>query len=256
MGWKHHALSSANLAARAGLSFNQKLPSYYHGHWVWLCKKCWASLYLGYEPYMAEAITANLSRGGTFWDIGANIGLFSLLASKIVGADGNVVAFEPSPDVFALLRANTAGNSLIQVFQYGIGNAEGTMSFAAQGTGSSSSFVQEVTELNRDHNRGQRIENVSVTMRKIDTLLDEMPPPSLAKIDVEGFELEVLRGAERLLSEVRPTLVIEVHPPQLTMSSGSEAALLELLTRRRYQWDIIDRNPNSLYSIVARPHPQ
>ena len=253
MGWKHHALNSANLIMRSGLVFNQKLPSYYHGYWLWLYKKCWASVYLGYEPYMAEAIKANLPRGGSFWDVGANVGLYSLLAAKIVGGNGNVAAFEPSPEVFSLLRANTEGNKLVRIFPYGVGNTDGEMTFAAQGTGSSSSFIEEVTELNRGNNLGQEIRSVSVTVRKIDTLLEKLSPPSLLKIDVEGFELEVLKGAARLLTEVRPAMVIEVHPPQLEMSGGSDDRLLGILAEYSYNWQVIDRNPNSLYTIVAKP---
>src|ERR1700747_3409830 len=121
LGLKHHFFHSSNLVARIGFSFSQKLPAYYYGHWIWLSRRCWTSLYLRYEPYMAEAVKANLSRGDTFWDVGAHIGLYSLFASKIVGSDGNVFSFEPSPDVFSLLRSNTLGNDTIQTFQYGIG---------------------------------------------------------------------------------------------------------------------------------------
>jgi FkbM family methyltransferase len=78
-----------------------------------------------------------------FWDIGANVGMFSLFAARIVGARGKAVAFEPSPDVFDLLRANTDKSRSIQILPYGIGSCDGTMAFAAQGTATSSSFIQE-----------------------------------------------------------------------------------------------------------------
>jgi hypothetical protein len=77
--------------------------------------------------------------------------------------------------------------------------------------------------------------------------------PCLAKIDVEGFELEVLRGASTLLSSSRPTLIMEIHPLQLRLSGGSEALLFQYLKEHGYGWEVIDRNPNSIYSIVAKP---
>jgi FkbM family methyltransferase len=58
---------------------------------------------------MADAIKVHLPRGGTFWDVGANIGLISLFASKIAGPDGRILSFEPSPAVLALLHRNTEG---------------------------------------------------------------------------------------------------------------------------------------------------
>ena len=70
---------------------------------------------------------------------------------------------------------------------------------------------------------------------------------------MEGFELEVLKGAAGLLSITRPTLIMEVHPPQLNLSGGSEELLFQLLTRHGYEWSVIDRNPNSIYTIIAKP---
>ena len=131
---------------------------------------------------------------------------------------------------------------------YGIGNADTLKSFAAQGTSSAASFVEEVTAINR-------AEQVTVTMRKLDTLLDAalFPAPSLVKIDIEGFELEALKGANRLLSSIRPKLLMEIHPFQLTLSGGSEDKLFQSFREHQYHWAIIDRNPNSLYSILAVP---
>jgi hypothetical protein len=92
-------------------------------------------------------------------------------------------------------------------------------------------------------------------MRKLDTLLDAAlsPAPSLVKIDIEGFELEALKGADLLLSSIRPKLLMEIHPGQLTLCGGSEDELFQRLREHQYHWAIIDQNPNSLYSILAAP---
>src|SRR5262249_21386484 len=124
MGYKGSLLSLANRLASAGFFFNRKLPTYYDGYWIWLARNSWNSLFSAYEPYVGRAMKIHLRAGDTFWDIGANIGWFSLLASKIVGSDGKVFSFEPSPDVFNLLSANTRGLNSIRVIQCGVGNAD------------------------------------------------------------------------------------------------------------------------------------
>jgi hypothetical protein len=95
MGAKHQALRTAKLVA--SIVLRQKLPTYFHGQLIWLSKSCWSSVYSRYEPYMADAIKAHLPRGGTFWDVGANIGLISLFASKIAGPDGHVLSLNHHP---------------------------------------------------------------------------------------------------------------------------------------------------------------
>lgn len=250
----HNLVKYGNLALRTALPFSRKLPTRFNGHWIWLSRKSWTSVYLDYEPHIAEALKSGLSRGDTFWDIGAHIGLHSLFASIIIGRHGKVFSFEPSPDVFTVLKGNTFGNKNIQLFQRGISSTDGISLFAAHGTSASGSFVEEVTEVNRHYHPNEPIRKVRVETRKLDTLLSELRPPSLIKIDVEGFELKVLKGSERLLSDVRPMLIIEIHPGQLILSGGSEEAIFNILKRHCYEWKVIDRNPNSLYTVLAQPH--
>ena len=153
-----------------------------------------------------------------------------------------------------MLRCNTEGQN-IQVFAYGIGNADKQTTFAAQGTSWAASFVESVTAINQHYLPAQAIECVPVTMRKLDTIMASEPPPSLVKIDIEGFELEALKGSERLLSVVRPKLLVEIHPKQLALSGGSEDEVFNLLRQQGYKWSVIDRNPNSLYTILAGYNP-
>ena len=134
-----------------------------------------------------------------------------------------------------------------------MGNADTVAAFAAHGASSSASFVEEVTKINQHYLPETPIRKVEVNIRKVDTLVKELGPPRLAKIDVEGFELEVLKGATGLLSTARPTLIMEIHPPQLNLSGGSEALLFQFLKGHGYGWEVIDRNANSLYSIIAKP---
>jgi FkbM family methyltransferase len=243
----------ANSLAPAGFVLSARLPTYYQGYWIWLSRETWTSFYSRYEPRIGEAIKAHLNTGEVFWDIGAHIGLFSLLAARIVGPKGKVFSFEPSPDVFGRLSRNISGLASIRAIQCGVGNSDGSATFAAQGIASSASFVEDVTKINQHFQSDIPIVMVDVNIRRVDTLAKELGTiPRLMKIDVEGFELEVLRGASGLLSNSQPTLIVEVHPPQLKLSSGREEALFQLLKDHGYGWEIIDRSPSSLYSIVAK----
>ena len=229
-------------------------PTFYCGRWMLIPSTMWESLFSRYELAVAQVIRDHLERGQTFWDIGANVGWFSVFASKIVGPSGRVVSFEPSPEVFDILFAHAKTAEGVTAIRLGVGNADEVRLFAAHGRSSSSSFVEEVTKMNFRFHASVPIQHIKVELRKVDSLVKELgSKPSLLKIDVEGFELEVLRGASDLLSSRRPTLIIEVHPRQLELSGGTEELLFQFLRDRRYAWEVIDRNPNSLYTIVAEP---
>jgi hypothetical protein len=77
--------------------------------------------------------------------------------------------------------------------------------------------------------------------------------PDLIKVDVEGFEFEVMRRAENVLRNMRPVVLIEIHPDQLKLSGSSDQALVSFLESKDYAIEVIDRNPNSLYTILAKP---
>jgi hypothetical protein len=89
--------------------------------------------------------------------LGCRVGLISLFASKIAGRGGQVLSFEPSPDILALLRRNTESEN-IKVLPYGIGNADTIKSFAARGTSSAASCVEDVTAINRRFHPDQPVE--------------------------------------------------------------------------------------------------
>ena len=202
---------------------------------------------------MARALQADLYAGGVFLDVGAHFGLWSVYAAAIVGRTGKVLAFEPSP-AFAVLRENAALNSTVQAFQYGLGAQDGEATFFDQGTASSGSFVNDVTKMNERYQPTVPIGGNTVEIRALDTLTAEFGVrPDLIKVDVEGFEYEVMRGAENVLQKVRPIMLIEIHPWQLKLSGSSDKALVALLESKGYAVDVIDRNPNGVYTVLVKP---
>jgi FkbM family methyltransferase len=254
MSYRNAVLRIADNIASFVFYASRRKPSFYCDRWIWIPSAMWDSLFSRYEPAVAQALCEHLHEGETFWDIGANIGWFSVFARNVVGSTGRVVSFEPSPEVFEILSSNAKIVGGITTIRAGLGNADELRLFAAQGKSSSSSFVEKVTEMNVRFNPAVPIQKIEVEIRKIDSLVKEWrSEPSLLKIDVEGFELEVLRGATDLLSRRQPTFIIEVHPGQLELSGGSEELLFQFLRDHTYEWNVIDRNVNSLYTIVAEP---
>jgi FkbM family methyltransferase len=202
---------------------------------------------------MAQPIRANLRPGGVFLDVGSHFGVWSVYAAGVVGEKGKVFAFEPSP-AFAILKENADLNSPVQAFNIGLGAQDGEATFFDQGTVPTGSFVSEVTKINVWFQPTVPIGSNKVKIRTLDTLVAELGVrPDLIKVDVEGFEFEVLRGAENVLRNMRPVLLIEIHPPQLNLSGSSDQALIAYLENRGYAVEVIERNPNSLYTVLATP---
>ena len=226
-------------------------PTLLHGRLVWFAPGTWASIHGRYEPYMARALRTALKRGDTFIDVGAHHGIWSVYAASLVGPRGKVVALEPS-EAYRTLTENVRGHRHVAAIRCGASDREGHEVFFGQGDATSGSFIREVTAINEQHSRA-RVTGATVAISTLDTLVAEHAlTPSVVKLDVEGFELRVLSGATAVLA-AKPRWVIEIHPPQLALSGGSEGAIFDLLHAHGYQTTIIDRNPNSLYTIVATP---
>ena len=157
-----------------------------------------------HEIQVQQALVRSLRAGDHVWDVGANIGYLALVASRIVGPGGRVLAIEPDPECAAAIRRNAALNGL---------DAIDVIEAAAS---SSSGVADLVVVRDRlwtrlasvgDHHESER--RVAVRTLALDDV--EGPPPALVKIDVEGAELEVLGGMTRLLREARPLVVCEMH---------------------------------------------
>ena len=207
--------------------------------------------------YVAKAIAENLRRGEVFLDVGAHVGLWSAFAANIVGKLGAVYAFEPSSTVYQQLERHAIVNPPMIPMKCGVGSQDEESTFFGQGPAASGSFVETVTKINERHHPDVPISPTRVTVRALDSLVRELAvTPNLIKVDVEGFELEVLRGGVELIRKTKPIWIIEVHPPQLKLSGGSEEALKDFLIGRGYSIKTINQNLNSIHTILARPVAQ
>jgi len=165
-----------------------------------------------YKLGVQKCIAERLRPGGCFIDVGANIGFFSLLAAKLTGSDGQVVAIEPVPANAELVKANAVLN--------GFGNV--TVVRAAAGAA------------NRLPDARGRL---PVPVLSLDGLVSHLrlPPPTMVRIDVKGAELEVLAGMPGNLSRHHPDILFEVDAPGMAEAEARYAKVSEALAHSGYE---------------------
>jgi FkbM family methyltransferase len=175
------------------------------------------------EEAIQEVIASRVPEGGFFVDIGANFGLHALLACQLAGPRGKVLAVEPVPANLALLRRNLSLN--------GFAN-RCTVAAMALTDGSADSVemtIEPGLSLVASLAENFKGEKVHVPTGTLDNLLaGEDRVPDLIKIDVEGAEHEVLKGAVKTLQK-GPPLIIEVHRFALGSFNSSSEQLAEYL---------------------------
>jgi FkbM family methyltransferase len=160
-----------------------------------------------------------LKHGDTFVDCGAHQGLFTVVAAAIVGSAGSVIAFEPVPSSAAMLVENVRLNGFenVQVIKCALADTEGTRQFFISGgaAGTSSFVLGEGTE-------------IIVDTTTLDRAIGDLPV-RLVKVDVEGAELAVLRGADKLLAS-DADWIIEIEPSNLARQGTRTEDLVDVLT--------------------------
>jgi FkbM family methyltransferase len=184
-----------------------------------------------YEAELTSAFRELLLPGQTFVDVGANEGWFSMLAAKLVGTSGRVLACEPQERLWPVITRNIFLNSFanVQLQPFAVAEQPG----------------EAIINLYPSLNTGSS--NISTTKRRWETrqqikllpLTDILAPLQgadidLVKVDVEGFEHKVLLSAGPHLGKTIKRLVVELHPAQLEALGSSERQVVALLESRGY----------------------
>lgn len=146
----------------------------------------------------------------TFWDVGTNIGLYSLEVCKVLGKHATIVCFEPDRANLALLKQTIARNGVAwTVRESAVSNSVGSMTFRSDNeSGATGSLEQGQSFIEKNYSAVSL--DVVVPVTTLDAELQAgMPVPDFVKIDVEGHELSVLQGATHLLTIHRPAIQIE-----------------------------------------------
>jgi FkbM family methyltransferase len=191
--------------------------------WRWVVGSATHGEWLGsYELAKQRRFTTVLQPGHVVYDIGANVGFYSLVASKLVGPGGRVYAFEPLPRNLAYLQRHVElnGASNVEVMPVAVGAAAGIGYFEAH----------ESAAMGKLSTRG-----IPTQVVAIDELT--LPPPDVIKMDIEGGEVDALAGMRRTLAKHKPVIFLATHAPDL------HTRCLTQLRELGYRIETIDGGP-------------
>lgn len=184
-----------------------------------------------YEADLTTAFSELLQQGQTFVDVGANEGWFSMLAAKLVGASGRVLACEPQERLWPVITKNIFLNDYanVQLLPFAVAEQPGEAVinlYPSVNTGSSN-----ISNTKRRWETQQRIKLLPLT-----DILGSLRGGNvdLMKVDVEGFEHKVLLSAGEHLGSTIKRLVVELHPTRLEALGSSVDDVVRLLRERGY----------------------
>ena len=183
------------------------------------------------EPHNDRHVfVSHLREGMTVMDVGANLGLYSLLISRAVGPSGKVYAFEPVPEFFAQLKEHLALNNAASVIPVPIALSDEKGIAKMSVKGGASSLFRHVSD-----------EFVEVQMERLDDFVEGegIERVDAIKIDVEGAELKVIRGADKTIRRNKPILMVEVSPVTLQAAGTTPEELFETIVGYGYNAFVI-----------------
>lgn len=205
-----------------GISLLRRVANHAYEHAFPMYRLCYGAFKIHSDRAERKLLRSMLSAGGVVVDAGANIGVYSQFLSRCVGPTGVVHSFEPSPKNFARLQSATQNLANVHPRQAAVGEHSGrtklyvsrrlNVDHRTYGTGKDSRLVVEIDMIALDDyfKPGERVD--------------------LIKMDIQGYELEALRGAKRVLQEnPRVQLLVELWPAGLEQAGHDWEDLVEML---------------------------
>ncbi len=187
-----------------------------------------------FEPRETHIFRNLIGPGMTVFDIGANVGLYTLIAAKTLENQGQVYSFEPSGENFAVLKRNIKRNGfqhLVDPSRRAVSSTSGHARFLLANDGGSNHL--DLTQ----GSAGASGTATDVETVALDSFVDEkdLSRVDVIKSDTEGAEMQVLAGAKRLLEEFKPRIFIEFSKRALNRFGHEPEELLDLLVSLRYK---------------------
>jgi len=188
---------------------------------------------------------------GCFFDVGANIGLYSWEVSKIC-PHRNILAFEPDPENIKLLEKTLSSADLqnLEICKFALSNQNGEVLFFQDSLTSATGCVAGNNKPWIEQYLNSSANEIRVKTNTLDSVVSDDNNPSLIKIDVEGHEVEVLEGGRNTLAKIKPLLIVESFPPK-------QHTVLSLLQELGYKSIDADRhasiNPNTTNLFAWHP---
>ncbi len=182
---------------------------------------------LSWNPEEYRAFRQAVRPGAIVFDVGANVGAYTVLFAGWTGAAGRVFAFEPAPAALVGLRQHVALNDLgdrVEIVPAAAAEATGTAKFQIDGASGANALALD----------GVSAATIDVDTMSLDAFCDRRQlRPDVVKIDVEGAELDVLKGARRLLSSAETQVFLELHPSLWALRGVTPEAIRAELADRR-----------------------
>jgi FkbM family methyltransferase len=163
------------------------------------------------EPEIIALMLTRLKEGDTFVDVGTHYGFEAMVGSKIVGKTGSVIAFEPNPSSFKIAQLNLTGDN-VSLNNLAVGDYEGVVNMNAYDIYSSAmnSVTSNSNFIDNPWVRSKEGKVIEVKLVTLDAFLnDRIKPVNFIKCDVEGFEVNVIKGAANLIAKDKPLIVLE-----------------------------------------------
>jgi len=186
-----------------------------------------------WTPHLLEICRKFLTNGSTFYDIGANVGYISIELSRLFH-DLRVVAFEPQPDLARILAISATLNGFkdLSVYDLMLGHEEGVADLYIPNHSIHASLVS----------REKGAKKLKLRITALDALVQcrAIPPPDFIKIDVEGAELEVFRGATETIRDHKPFILFEADENMARFGNARGDILRYLCNLASYEFFFVD----------------
>ena len=248
MGILRHRLEQLS----RGVVFSRRLPKAFGKRKIVVSPEAglkywkWGSAYA--DQMLLSTAKNEVGKGDVVWDIGANVGLFSLAAMAVAGPQGKCLSMEPDNFLVTLIQRTARTNTDLQidVLPCAVSNVVGVTYLNIAERARASNFLSDAEGTSQAG--GARYQQICPTV-DLNFLLAHYEAPHFVKIDVEGAEHLIFEGAERLLTEARPKILTEI-------SAENAPGIYQLLQAHDYQiFHAITKEPNpvSASNILAIP---
>ena len=206
----------------------------------WILGSSSISHALTFHEGIMEKFEELVSKSSVVFDLGAHAGWYTLLASELVGQEGEVIAFEPLPSMLRYLERHVELNHCcnVQIIEAAVSDNDGDDTFYATEDGS----LGAVSTPGLGHVKSSVVRTV-----RIDTLVQggQIPPPDFIKINIEGGELLALKGAKSTLVNYAPTIFLATHGYDLCVNCSN------FLTSVDYELDKLKTPTGHTQEFVA-----
>ena len=202
----------------------------------------------GSHSKIIEDTVKELKEGDCFIDVGANTGIFSLIASKQVGKTGMVYSFEPNPEVFRIFQKNLIHNRVQNVFPFcaGISDSDGIYSFVYDPHHNGLGHIKADTSYQWERENQKETRILTLGKESLHFLEQGSRPENkcLIKIDTEGAEYKVLQGLENFILTRKPNkIIVEISSEHLKRFDNSKDQIYTYMQSLSYK--PIIKSPNS-----------